>query len=405
MKVNFSKRSNFVKASEIRELLKLTELPEVISFAGGLPAPELFPVQEMVEACETVLTESGMIALQYGTTEGYKPLRELTVEMMKKNGIHAAFTDVLITSGSQQGLDLTGKAFLDEGDLVFCESPTYLAAINAFQAYMPKFVEIPMDEDGMVMEELERLLMSGMRPKFIYTVPDFQNPSGRTMSLERRKRLMELADAYDIIIVEDNPYGELCFEGEKLPAIKHFDKDGRVIYLSTFSKTFSPGLRLGWVSAKEEILQKYVLFKQGTDLHTNLFAQMVLVAFVRSHDFQAHIRKIRDVYERRRNLMLQTIQEEFPKDIKVTNPQGGLFLWVELPEGLNSRELLVKCLKNNVAFVPGGSFFANGGRENTMRLNYSNMQEERIVDGIRRMAIVLKEEMGGHGAIEAAVTL
>lgn len=402
MKVNFSKRSNYVKASEIRELLKLTELPEVISFAGGLPAPELFPVKEMAAVCQSVLTKSGQFALQYGTTEGYKPLRELTVEMMAKNGIEATFRDVLITSGSQQGLDLTGKVFLDEGDLVFCENPTYLAAINAFQAYMPRFVEIPMDEDGMIMEELERLLASGMRPKFIYTVPDFQNPSGRTMSLERRKRLVELADVYDIIIIEDNPYGELCFEGEKLPAVKHYDRDGRVVYLSTFSKTFSPGLRLGWVSAKEEILQKYILFKQGADLHTNLFSQMLLAEFVGSYDFQGHIQKIRDVYGKRRNLMLQTIREVFPEGIKVTNPQGGLFLWVELPDGMNSRDLLEKCLKNNVAFVPGGSFFANGGCENTMRLNYSNMQEERIVEGIRRIAAVLREEMTRLGETEAA---
>ncbi|HYE83439.1 MAG TPA: PLP-dependent aminotransferase family protein [Clostridia bacterium] len=393
MNITFSRRSDYARASEAREMLKYTERPEVISFAGGLPAPESFPVKEMTRICEAVLSQRGATALQYGTTEGYRPLLELTVELMNSNGIQSDPKQVLITCGSQQGLDLTGKVFIDEGDLIFCESPSYFAAINAFRVYMPKFIEIPMDEDGMLVSEVEKLLSSGVKPKFIYTIPDFQNPSGRTMSLERRKRLVELADKYDILIIEDNPYGALCFEGERLPAVKHFDRQGRVIYMSTFSKIFSPGLRLAWVCASEQIINKYVLFKQAADLHTNMFSQMLAVEFVRSCDLEGHIGRIRELYKKRRDIMLNAIREEFPTCIKVTNPKGGLFLWVELPEGMNARELLPKCLEKNVAFVAGGSSFANGGKENTLRLNFSNMQEDRIVEGIRRIGVVLKEEL------------
>ncbi|WP_069650981.1 PLP-dependent aminotransferase family protein [Caloranaerobacter ferrireducens] len=391
MALNYAKRMENIKASEIRELLKLTEKPEIISFAGGLPAPELFPVEEMKEITREVLEEEGERVLQYGTTEGYTPLRKKIAERMAKVGVNVTYENILITSGSQQGLDFTGKIFLDPGDVVICESPSYLGAINAFKAYQCNFAEVPTDDDGMIIEELEKILEKTERAKFIYVIPDFQNPSGRTWSIERRKRLIEVANKYNLPIIEDNPYGELRFEGERPPAIKHFDTEGRVIFLGTFSKTFCPGLRLGWTCADTEVLQKYILVKQGADLQTSTIAQRELNKFLEKYDLDEYIDKIKEVYKRRRDLMLNTMKEEFPEGIKYTYPEGGLFTWVELPEHINTRELLEKAVEKNVAFVPGGSFFPNGGHENTMRLNYSNMDEERIVIGIKRLAEAIKE--------------
>ncbi|KGG80009.1 PLP-dependent aminotransferase family protein [Caloranaerobacter azorensis] len=391
MALNYAERMGNIRASEIRELLKLTEKPEVISFAGGLPAPELFPVEEMKEITREVLEEEGEKVLQYGTTEGYTPLRKKIAERMAKVGVNVTYENILITSGSQQGLDFTGKIFLDPGDVVICESPSYLGAINAFKAYQCSFAEVPTDDDGMIIEELEKILEKTERAKFIYVIPDFQNPSGRTWSVERRKRLVEVANKYNLPIIEDNPYGELRFEGERPPAIKHFDTEGRVIFLGTFSKTFCPGLRLGWTCADTEVLQKYILVKQGADLQTSTIAQRELNKFLEKYDLDEYIEKIKKVYKRRRDLMLNTMKEEFPEGIKYTYPEGGLFTWVELPEHINARELLEKAIEKNVAFVPGGSFFPNGGHENTMRLNYSNMDEERIVIGIKRLAEVIKE--------------
>ncbi|MFZ5352418.1 MAG: PLP-dependent aminotransferase family protein [Bacillota bacterium] len=391
MSVNFSKKSSKVKASEIREMLKITESPDIISFAGGLPAPESFPVEEIREICTEVLSTQGAKALQYGTTEGYAPLRRQIAEMLCSKGINVQAADILITSGSQQGLDLTGKVFIDEGDIVICESPTYLAAINAFRAYMPDFVEINMDDDGMIMEELERAITDNPAAKFIYTIPDFQNPSGRTMSLERRQKLIELAVKYDMLIIEDNPYGELVFEGEGIAPVKSLDECGRVIYMGTFSKILSPGMRIGFVCAAQEILNKYILFKQSTDLHTSTFSQIIASAYMEKYDIKKHIRKIIDMYSSRCSLMYETAKKELPDYVRISRPNGGLFLWAELPEHINTRVLLKKCLEQKVAFVPGGSFFPNGGRENTMRLNFSNMKEEMIIEGIKRLAKVLKD--------------
>ena len=390
MSIKYAKRMEYIKGSAIRELLKLTEQPEIISFAGGLPAPELFPIEEMKEVCLKVLDTDGKAALQYSPTEGYLPLRKIISERMKHSGIEIAADDILITSGSQQGLEFSGKVFLDEGDTVICESPSYLGALNAFKSYLPNFVEVEMDNDGMKMDELEKALKANPQAKFIYTIPDFQNPSGITMSLERRKRLVELSVKYNIPIVEDNPYGELRFEGERIPAIKHFDTEGMVIYLGTFSKTFSPGLRVGWVAASPEVVRKYVLVKQGADLQCNSMAQRETAAFVQMFDIDKHINKIIEVYGRRRTLMIETMEKEFPKNIKFTYPSGGLFTWVELPEGIDAAEVLKKALEEKVAFVPGGSFYPNGGNENHFRLNYTCMPEGKIVEGIKRLGKVLK---------------
>lgn len=391
MTINYSKRMDKIKASEIREILKLTQNPDIISFAGGLPAPEMFPVEEIKQVSIEVLDEMGMKALQYSTTEGHTPLREKIAKRMEKFGIKATADDILITSGSQQGLDLTGKVFLDPDDVVLCESPSYLGALGAFKQYQPRFIEVPTDEDGMLMEDLEEIVKTNDKIKIIYVIPDFQNPSGRTWSIERRKRLIEIANKYSLPIIEDNPYGELRFEGEIPPSVKSFDTEGRVVFLGTFSKTFCPGFRLGWTCADKEILNKYILIKQGVDLQTSTISQMQLDRFLEKYDIDKHIDKIIEVYRRRRDLIVRTMKEEFPEGVKFIEPEGGLFIWAVLPEHIDARDLAKKAIEKKVAFVPGGSFFPNGGNENTMRINYSNMDEEKIVIGIKRLGESIKE--------------
>ncbi|GAA0702488.1 PLP-dependent aminotransferase family protein [Paraclostridium ghonii] len=394
MAIKFARRMEGLKGSEIRELLKLTQKPEIISFAGGLPAPELFPVDEMVEVSRMVLEESGREALQYATTEGFNPLREHIAERMnRKLKTNISKDDLLITSGSQQGLDFAGKIFLDEGDVVLVESPSYLGALNAFKAYCPKFIEVPTDKDGMVIEELEKILETTENVKMIYVIPDFQNPTGKTWSMERRKRFMDVINKFEIPVIEDNPYGELRFEGEILPSLRAMDEKGLVAFLGSFSKIFCPGYRIGWVAASPEILSKFIFVKQGADLQASTISQRELSKFIDAYDLDAHVEKIKAVYSKRRDLMLKTMDETFPEGIEYTYPQGGLFTWVELPEHLDAREIMKKCLEKNVAYVPGGSFFPNGGKENSFRLNYSNMPDEKIVEGIKRLAEVLKDAL------------
>lgn len=394
MAVKFAKRMEGLKGSEIRELLKLTEKPEIISFAGGLPAPELFPVEEMKKISQIVLEEEGRLALQYSTTEGYPPLREhIANRMNSKCKTNINSNDILITNGSQQGLDFAGKVFLDEGDVVLCESPSYLGALNAFKAYLPKFVEVPTDNNGMIIEELEDILKTTENVKMIYVIPDFQNPTGRTWTLERRKKFMEIIDKYEIPVVEDNPYGELRFEGESLPSLKSMDKKGLVIYLGSFSKIFCPGYRIGWTCASHEILSKFIFVKQGADLQASSISQREVSKYIDLYNLDEHVEKLKSVYRRRRNLMLKTMKEEFPEGLEYTYPEGGLFTWVELPKHLDSRVIMKECVGNNVAYVPGGSFFPNGGKENCFRLNYSTMSDEKIVEGIKRLGIVLKKYM------------
>lgn len=395
MKVNYAKRMSRLKASEIREILKVTENPEVISFAGGLPAPELFPVDEIKEVNRIVLEESGMKALQYTTTEGFLPLRKWIANRMNvRLGTSFEPDNILITHGSQQGLDLTGKVFLDEGDVVLCESPTYLAAISAFRAYGCNFVEVPTDDNGMIIEELEKLLETTDNVKLIYVITNFQNPSGRTWSLERREKLAQLSGKYGIVVMEDNPYGELRFEGESLPSAKSFDKEGYMLCTGTFSKIFCPGYRIGWVAGDKDIIRKFVLVKQGTDLQCNTIAQMEIAKYLELYDIDKHISKIIDVYRTRRDLAINSMEKYFPKSVTFTRPQGGLFAWVELPENINARDVLDKCLEKKIAFVPGGSFFPNGGKENTFRINFSNMPNDRIVKGLQMIGEVLADFIG-----------
>ena len=392
--VEFARRIDAMKASEIRELLKLTARPDIISFAGGLPAPELFPVEEMKAAAIAVMEESGRQAMQYSTTDGFPRLREQIAQRMgEKNGIHTDADHILVTSGSQQGLDYSARVFLDEGDVVLMESPSYMGAINAFKACQPKFVEVPTDDGGMIMEELEKILATTERVKMIYVIPDFQNPTGRTWSLERREKFMEIINRYEIPVIEDNPYGELRFEGEYLPALKSMDTKGLVVFLGTFSKILAPGYRLGWVCASDEILFKYNLMAQAAALQASTISQMETAKWIDMFDLDAHVAKIREVYGRRRTVLVETMERDLPSCCKFTKPDGGLFTWIELPEYMNAKELQLKCLEKKVAFVPGGTFYPNGGHENTMRLNYSCMPEDKIVQGITALAEAIKENL------------
>ncbi|OPJ58366.1 PLP-dependent aminotransferase family protein [Clostridium chromiireducens] len=392
MNFNYAERMSNLKASEIREILKVTQRLEVISFAGGLPAPELFPIDEIKEVNRIVLEEDGESVLQYTTTEGYNPLREWCADRMNKRlGTNFEYDHILITHGSQQALDLSGKVFLNKGDIVLCESPTYLAAISAFKAYECNFIEVPTDDDGMIISELEDLLKTTENVKMIYVIPEFQNPTGRTWSIARRKAIAELASKYNVIVLEDNPYGELRFEGKTLPSIKSFDNSGQVLCMGTFSKIFCPGYRIGWIAGHKELIQKYILVKQCTDLQCNTIAQRDIAKYLELYDIDKHIEKIREVYRERCDLAFNTMEREFPKEVKFKKPQGGLFMWIELPNKINARDVLEKCLERNVAFVPGGSFFPNGGHENTFRINFSNMPNERIVEGIKCIGEVLKE--------------
>ena len=394
MAVKFADRMNLLKGSEIRELLALTAKPEVISFAGGMPAPELFPIEGVKAAACAVLDEMGQKAMQYAPTEGYIPLREQIVKRMDERlHIKTDIDHVLITSGSQQGLDFSARVFLNPGDVILVESPSYVGALNAFNACEPTYVEVPTDDYGMIPEELERILETTENVKLIYVIPDFQNPSGKTWSMKRREHFMELVNKYEIPVIEDNPYGDLRFEGEYLPSLKSMDTKDLVIFLGTLSKVFCPGLRIGWVCAPAAVLAKYNFVKQGADLQSSTIDQLIAAQFLDDNDLDAHVEKIKAVYVKRRDAMLKTMEETFPKEVKFTHPEGGLFTWCVLPEYMDAKVIAPQCLEKNVAYVPGGSFFPNGGKENHFRLNYSCMPEERIVEGITKIAEVLKANL------------
>ena len=335
----FAQRTQRMQSSAIRELLKLTALPDIISFAGGLPAPEVFPVEQFKEACNKVLCEHCDIALQYGTTEGYQPLREMIAQHSTRMGIKIKAENVLITSGSQQALDLLGKIFINPGDRILVEQPTYLGALQAWNAYGAEYITVPSDEDGMITSELKHALRMG--PKFIYVLPNFQNPSGTTLTLERREELIEIAGNFGVPIIEDDPYGQLRFEGDHIPSVALLDScqqpdnghyTGNVIYLGTFSKILAPGLRLAWVIAPSEVINKLVQAKQGADLHTSTFTQAVAYEVGKNGFISEHVKTIQAIYKERRDVMLRSLEKHMPDGVQWTHPAGGLFLWVTLPE-------------------------------------------------------------------------
>lgn len=402
----YALRAKNIKSSAIRELLKITQKPEIISFAGGLPAPDVFPTERFREACIKVLETQARHALQYGATEGYEPLREMIARHTARYGVKAKPENVLLTSGSQQALDLIGKLFINAGDRVLVEAPTYLGALQAFNVYGAEYVCVPSDNDGLRTDQLENQLRLG--PKFMYVLPNFQNPGGTTLADSRRHELVLLADRYGIPIIEDDPYGQLRYEGEHLRPLIVLDREnlrrddgysiGNVIYLSTFSKTLAPGLRLGWIVAPAEVIAKLVQLKQGADLHTSTFVQMVAYEVARDNFLDEHIKLIRKVYGERRDVMLESLEEYFPPEVTWTRPQGGLFLWVSLPEGMDCAQLFEAAIKENVAFVAGECFYAaNGyaeeGRRH-FRLNFSNAQPEQIREGIRRLAVAINNQWG-----------
>lgn len=399
----YAQRTQRMKTSAIRELLKLTEMPDVISFAGGLPAPDVFPVEEFKRACNYVLDHQGAQALQYGSTDGYVPLREMIARHTNRIGIGVSIENILITSGSQQALDLLGKVFINPGDRILVENPTYVGAIQAWNAYGADYIPVQLDDEGMDTRVLEEGLRKG--PKFMYVLPNFQNPTGVTLGLERRRQLIKLADQYGVPIVEDDPYGQLRYEGEDLPAVELLDSQmrvktnayaGNVIYLSTFSKILAPGIRLAWVIAPVEVINKLIMAKQGADLHTSTFNQIVAHEVGQHGYLDRHIKLIQDTYRERRNVMLDSLEEHMPGGVTWTNPQGGLFLWVTVPEQINTLDMFKDAAAQKVAYVPGENFYSCGGGTNSMRLNFSSSTPELINEGISRLGKVIKAKLIEH---------
>jgi 2-aminoadipate transaminase len=395
----YALRTEGITSSTIRELLKLTQRPEVISFAGGLPAGEYFPVERFQEACHHVLEKHSHQALQYSPTEGYMPLREFIAERLGQYNVCVTAENVLITTGSQQALSLLGALMINPGDRILVEQPTYLGALQAFAVYQASYVGVPTDDDGICTDQLPEALRSA--PKFMYILPNFQNPAGVTINHERRVTLIQAAQSHGIPIVEDDPYGALRFEGEHLTPLVALDAEragsnekpytGNVVYLSTFSKTLAPGLRTAWVVAPKNVISKLTQIKQGADLHTSTFDQMVLYEVAKDGFIDEHVNQLREVYRKRRDAMLGALDRFAPPEVSWTHPEGGLFLWMHLPEGMSVQALSLAAIQRDVAFVPGSAFFTTPNPPPTARINFSNMGEDRIVEGIKRLCEAITE--------------
>ena len=393
----YAQRTRNMRSSLVRDLLKFTTEHDLISFAGGLPGADLFPIAEFHAAATRVLFQHGAEGLQYSTTEGERPLREMIARHTGRYGISVTPDNVLITSGSQQALDLVGKVFLNPGDHVLVERPTYVGALQAWSGYQAEYITVPVDEDGMRTADLDTALRGG--PKFLYALPNFQNPTGVTLSLDRRKELIRLADVHGVPILEDDPYGQLRYEGQHLPPLVTLDAEyrglpgagysGNVIYLSTFSKTLAPGLRLGWIIGPPDVIQRLAQAKQGTDLHTSSFTQLLAYEVARSGFLDSHVRILRRAYTERRDAMLSAMAASFPSSVRWTKPKGGLFVWATMPDGVDATELLKRALAEKVAFVPGSAFYADGSGKNTMRLNFTHRPPKEIAEGIARLGRVL----------------
>jgi len=392
MPYRFADRMTRVQSSAVREILKVTERPDIISFAGGLPAPETFPLEVVATAHAEVFAEDGAGAMQYATTEGWRPLREWIARRMQARGVNAQADRILVTTGSQQGIDLVGKAFLDRGSVVIVENPSYLAALQAFGAYEATFVGVDSDDDGMRVDQVERVLAK-TRAALIYLVPEFQNPKGTSLSPERRAQLVDLARRFEVPIVEDDPYGELRYSGTRPPSLAALDRHGYVISLSTFSKTLSPGMRVGWVSAPPPVFQALVMIKQAADLHSSGVEQRAVVRALESFDYDTHIAGLCRTYRDRRDAMLRALERHFPRGTRWTRPDGGLFLWVELPETLRGEDLLDDAVSQGVAFVPGAPFFVEPVRHHFLRLNFSNQPPALIAEGIARLGHVITRRL------------
>jgi len=390
----FSDRVKHLEASAIREIFKLLAKPGIISFAGGAPAPELFPKDELADIARDILLEKGEEALQYGITEGYVPLRKWVTDRLKKDNIGTENDDYIIVSGGQQGIALACKSLINAGDGVVCELPSFIGGLNCFRSYNAELYGVPLLDDGIDIDAFEKLLKEHSNIKILYTIATFQNPSGITASLEKRKKILELAEKYDFLIFEDNPYGELRFSGETVPTMKSMDTNGRVIYFGSFSKILSPGLRIGFVCADKLLMERMVICKQVSDVHTNVLSQMVAYEFLQRYNIDEHIKKLREVYGRRCKLMMECMDKYFPKCVKHTCPDGGIFLFCTMPDGYDSREVMKKALERGVAFVPGNATMIDDKASYpNFRMNYSNASEENIEKGIKLLGEVLHEIM------------
>ena len=399
----YSDRAGKMRKSEIRELLKVTQDPEIISFAGGLPNPKSFPLKDLEGVVQDVLRRHGKSALQYGTTQGLRELREAIAERSCKDGIDTIADDIIITSGSQQALDTVGKVFLNPGDVALVGLPTYLGGINAFRSYESNLAGIPLDEDGMKVDVLEetikKLLKDDITPKFIYVVPTFQNPAGVVMPESQRKKLVDIANEYDLVIVEDDPYGKLRFDVPHVKPIKAFDDEGRVIFMSTFSKILSPGFRLAWVIASDELKRKMIICKQALDLCTNTFTQFIVNEFMRSGSLDLHIMKICEMYKPKRDIMMSSMENYFPEGYVCNKPKGGMFAWVTLPEGIDTEIMFLDAIKEKVAYVHGKAFHVDGGGGRSMRLNFSYASNEQIGKGMKRLGNVIQKKLEANKVV------
>ena len=392
-----SQSARGMKRSAIREILKLLQKPGMISFAGGLPSPETFPVNDLKEIALEVLEKEGAFALQYSTTEGDPLLRQMLVDRHNRQGLNIGIENIVITTGSQQALDLIARIFIDPGDNVLCGLPSYLGGINAFVSYGAKMKGIPLDDHGMRPEELENAVITlkelGRKIKFIYLIPDFQNPAGITLPESRRLKIIEIAEKHDLLIVEDSPYREIRFEGKSQQQMYGLDRTGRVITLCTFSKIFAPGFRVGWVIGKPLILDKIVLAKQTADLCTSAFLQRILARYIEKGLLEINLPKTILLYRERRDFMLHCLTRYMPDEVIWTKPEGGLFLFVTMPARLNAASVLKKAIDHNVAFVDGSTFFCNDQGHNTMRINFSYSDRAEIEAGVERLSKVIKAEL------------
>ena len=396
LQYTFSNRISELKPSAIREILKVTQDPNIIPFAAGNPAPEAFPVTEMSAIAERIFKEAPASALQYGVSEGYTPLREaVKTRMSEKYQTGTAEDEVLIVTGAQQGMDLTAKCFLNEGDGVICESPSFIGSLNSFRSYRANLVGVPMEPDGMDLEKLEAALRDTPNVKLIYVIPTYQNPTGRVTSLEKRKKILALASQYNVLILEDNPYFELRYSGEAVPTIKSLDTEGRVIYVGSFSKILSPGIRVGYVLANRGVISKLTVAKQVSDVHTNLMYQMIACEMLTKYDIDAHIARVCEMYRAKRDAMCEAIEQYFPKECAYERPDGGLFLWCRLPDGYDGVEFCKLCGTRGVMGVPGSSFCVDEKEISPyIRLNFSLPSFEQIKRGIQIMGDAMREFIG-----------
>lgn len=393
----YSVLASRMKASSIREILKIIQSSNVISLAGGMPDPATFPTEEINEVAKQILTKNSARALQYSSTEGLTELREFILNWLAEDNKKAGLDNIMITSGSQQGLDLVSKVLLDPVDIVIVELPSYLAALNAFRSYGGEMVGIPMDDEGMQMDSLEEMLAQlkneGKKVKFIYTISNFQNPAGVTMSLPRRRRILEIARKFEVIILEDNPYDKLRFEGEPIPSIYCLDNEDYVISLGTFSKILCPGLRLAWILGNKEIIEKLVIMKQATDLCTTILNQLIAYEYCSNYDIYKNIKSNIEIYRKKRDVMLEALEKYFPPEATWTKPEGGFFIFATLPEYIDTDEMFPEAIEEKVAYVSGASFFANGEGKNTMRLSFCYPSEEDIEEGVKRLGQVIKKKI------------